>query len=628
MWSRRTGAIVAALSLRTEAIYFAARGGRAALEALLARITQLTDTRDGAVVAASAARKDATKKAEAARAAEQEFAKIKERLAAWRRRLLAAQSYVDAGGLAFDASYRERLSALKADEDRQQRRSQFRLEMAANALKAEREGLGTELLDKKRRELDGGISAAERRIDELDTIISDLTRGISAADGYARRVDKVVTSLIDGWKQARQAIADAELSAESIAAAPRNEILETARAAANTLRAATEWGDDPLIHAVEEVESDARKFALTGRIPRINDARRLKDNAWNAYAKGVDGLRADKALSLSDTDRALLEDALSPSGLRYVTDIFNAYEKHFARQANLYEQAKQDIEDQRTKLSESLEAFTLNVGDNFRLLKSCLKPSSDGTDAGFEIEADVIERHGIRVAVEKVIALIKVHEEQRTDRMARQADTEGQKEYERRIKEEIRRIFYRAVFIGAGAKESASSPRIYLRHPRIGGGRRLRLDRKVSTGQANALALLLLTKIADYAISRDERALLATAGRRRGSIHSTRVVMIDGLFSNVSNRRLIRNSLDAIRGLKGKFQLIGWIHNEAYENDPEIFPEHLGIRRIGDSEGFVVVDDGTALRSEDSEDGTLDLGPGAVSVIEMHADPAPADVEA
>jgi hypothetical protein len=599
---------------------FAQCGGRATLKAQLETIAELVEARERAVNAAKAALLSVTTTSAAAQTASREAARTGERLSTWRRVLKAAQSYLDSDGIAFDATYEEHLERLRKVEKSQQQRTTFRFAMAANARKAEREGLGVTALNKQRVDLANALDDKDQRVNELDALIEKLTQQIAGAEAHARRIDKAVVSLIDAWKQARQAIADVDLSSETLAAAPSNKAVKAARANVNSLRAlATEAGEAPVL-ALEEAESDVRRFALSGRIPSIKDARDRKDSTWRMYQKDVEALRKNRTLSLSDTDRALLEDALTPGGVRHVGEMFTAFEQHLGRQTNLYEQAKQDIEDQRTKLSESLEAFTLNVGDNFRLLKNCLKPSNDATDAGFEIEADIIERHGIRAAVDKVIALIKMQEEQRHERLAKQTDAESQREYERRIKEEIRRIFYRAVFIGS-AKEPGSSPRIFLRHPRIGGGRRLRMDRKVSTGQANALALLLLTKLADYAISRDERALLATAGRRRGIIHSTRVVMIDGLFSNVSNRRLIRQSLDAMRGLKGKFQLIGWIHNEAYENDPEIFPEHLGIRRIGDGEGFVMVEDASAVgQTAEFPKEAIDLGPGSVSVLELHAD--------
>jgi len=129
--------------------------------------------------------------------------------------------------------------------------------------------------------------------------------------------------------------------------------------------------------------------------------------------------------------------------------------------------------------------------------------------------------------------------------------------------------------------------------------------------------LMLLIKLADFAIARDERMSLATAGRKRGGLQQNRVVMIDGLFSNLSDPKLIRESFDAIRGLRGRFQLIGWIHNLAYENDVELFPEHLGLRRL--SNGLVVAE---SVEPIDEDEFSVPVD-GQVAVIEMHADRLP-----
>lgn len=213
--------------------------------------------------------------------------------------------------------------------------------------------------------------------------------------------------------------------------------------------------------------------------------------------------------------------------------------------------------------------------------------------------------------------MLRTNAEHRAKQIELNASTEGQRDYDERMRNEVRGIFYRAVFTGVGdTEQERKAPRIYIIHPHIGGGQRKRLDKRISTGQRNALGLLLMTKMADFAISRDERLELADTGRRKAAVHQTRVVMIDGLFSNVSNRRLIRESLDAMRDLKGKFQLIGWIHNEAYENDPDIFPEYLALRRAGETEGFVLVDDGDDEVGKPPSEGNI-------AVLEMHVDPLP-----
>jgi hypothetical protein len=139
---------------------------------------------------------------------------------------------------------------------------------------------------------------------------------------------------------------------------------------------------------------------------------------------------------------------------------------------------------------------------------------------------------------------------------------------------------------------------------------------KISTGQMTAISLLLMTKLADFSIRRDEADALPGQRRRRRNAHNSRVVIIDGLFSNVSDRQLIRESLDAMRQLKDRFQLIGWIHNMAYENDPEIFPTQIGLRRVGAERGFVVVD-------QQNSKGELFYGPGSVASQELHIDRRP-----
>ncbi|MDE2037456.1 MAG: hypothetical protein KGI95_30695, partial [Pseudomonas sp.] len=100
--------------------------------------------------------------------------------------------------------------------------------------------------------------------------------------------------------------------------------------------------------------------------------------------------------------------------------------------------------------------------------------------------------------------------------------------------------------------------------------------------------------------------------RRRIKPSATRVVMIDGLFSNLSDKKMIRHSLSVIRTLKGSFQLIGWIHNELYENDPNLFPSYCALRRVGGERGFVLVDNSVSQEEIFQE--------GEIKSIELHVD--------
>ena len=55
------------------------------------------------------------------------------------------------------------MERLRKEENRQQQRSAFRFRMAANARKAEREGLGASALDKKRIDLGNSLEDKDRQ---------------------------------------------------------------------------------------------------------------------------------------------------------------------------------------------------------------------------------------------------------------------------------------------------------------------------------------------------------------------------------------------------------------------------------------------------------------------------------
>ncbi|GAA0571310.1 hypothetical protein [Caenispirillum bisanense] len=600
---------------------FARAGGRDTLALLRSRINDLKQALDEAEAAHEEGMTAVADAEQAASACREELSKAEVALAGQRPLVERAQGYLDADGPAFERDYLSKLDELQAEERRCDARASFRLELAISGLVAEREGRTVSGLQDQHGRLDAEINAAQERKVEVEGRIADLKPQLKIARERMKRLDTVVHALLERRRQARLAASAVEIALS--ATGKPSELLARAMASAERVRLGLgDELDEHLLDELEEVVADLDDFQLDRLTPSIKASSGAKDRYWKAYMQAVEALRDDKALTLSHTDRSLLDEALAADRTSRIEQLFSAFEKHVGDQERVWTQAKEDIDNERQKLSESLEAFTFQVEDHFKLLKSCLKPSNDGSEAGFEIEAAVLGRDGLRHAVDRVIAMIKRHEASRAaDEEAGEAIS--QSDFEKRLKEEIRRSFYRAVFSGKKDAEGREygGPRVYLRHPRIGRGERMQLTKKISTGQANALALLLMTKMADFAIHRDERDSLASAGKRRGSTHQTRVVMIDGLFSNVSNRKLIRESLDALRTLKGKFQLIGWIHNEAYENDPQIFPEHLGLRRIGDGEGFVVVDD----QHQAIDDDVLTLGEGAVDVIELHVDKLPED---
>ena len=79
---------------------------------------------------------------------------------------------------------------------------------------------------------------------------------------------------------------------------------------------------------------------------------------------------------------------------------------------------------------------------------------------------------------------------------------------------------------------------------------------------------------------------------------------------------MIRESLSVLRSLKGSFQLIGWIHNPQYDNDYELFPGCVAIRRTGLKRGYVLAEDANAPPLPETEE---------VAIMEAHISPVAAE---
>jgi hypothetical protein len=88
-----------------------------------------------------------------------------------------------------------------------------------------------------------------------------------------------------------------------------------------------------------------------------------------------------------------------------------------------------------------------------------------------------------------------------------------------------------------------------------------------------------------------ERRLLdmgrTQAKKERSS--ANRMIIIDGIFSSLSNRELIKEAMTGLRDLGGNFQIIGLLHSETWVNDYQVFPVYLVGRKLEHSSGHKLI---------------------------------------
>lgn len=110
----------------------------------------------------------------------------------------------------------------------------------------------------------------------------------------------------------------------------------------------------------------------------------------------------------------------------------------------------------------------------------------------------------------------------------------------------------------------------------IWSGKRSLVTHKLSTGQKIALEFMWIVRQAEYEIDRGLRELTSKQAAKSRAL-TNRVIMIDGIFSTLSDRSIIKEALNGLRGLGGNFQIIGFLHSPTWTNDFDVFPVyHVG----------------------------------------------------
>jgi hypothetical protein len=509
-------------------------------------------------------------------------------LANWKDKLAKALKYVAEDGPAFDSEYEHRLGQLLDDQKQAHLRTRFEFQLAQQAVDAARDPIGRARLLERRDYLTHEINQLERVISEDDDLYEQESSRLKELQRSADNVDRAMIEILKQWRMVRdlmQAIPP-ELVSTATGESP---YLQSARALLEDLQECVESGDlNELPNLLEGIASDISNFPLNDHRSQLDALKRQMTVLFNDLKRELARIRDHHGGQLTPGETEALSVEREP--LRVVDDVNRLY-LHFERflldAERLHGKSEEDVAEARQRLITSIAGFTDSLEENFRLLKSVLDRRDTGGAAGLRIAGELIDRSAVRDEIDAVIREVDREQRRRDEDKAADRVKESDTEFEERLKQQIRGTFYRTVF-RAPKDSGASGPTVTFQHPQIAGGRPERLTASLSTGQGNALALLVLTKLADFTLHRDALADASNMDtRRRIKPSTTRVVIIDGLFSNLSNKKMIRHSLSVIRTLKGSFQLIGWIHNEIYENDPNLFPSYIALRRVGGSHGFV-----------------------------------------
>lgn len=273
---------------------------------------------------------------------------------------------------------------------------------------------------------------------------------------------------------------------------------------------------------------------------------------------------------------------LSPSELSNLAEIKDNYPavailaeeifKSIEKNEEIFQKASQDEQILRHKTVERLAKLANHASNNLAMLKKVLNETPQAT---FRVEVTIASQD----ENERFLSNLGSAMETRLEGLDREISQLGiignTSSYGRDdMLAWIRQQSHQHLFREASIK---------VIHPDIRGGKPFSLtnESKISKGQKSAIALMWTAKMAQFAMERSIGSQVPGKYRSRARSKSETVLIVDGLFSNLSRRALIDEAMQSFRHTKGHFQLIGLIHEPAYANDYDVFPTYIKVRPFG-----------------------------------------------
>ncbi|MBD3894950.1 hypothetical protein IEI94_03675 [Halomonas sp. ML-15] len=519
-----------------------------------------------------------------------------------RDRLRALAEFEAEGGVEFIETAAEVQEQLEARLATTNRRADFSFTRIRAYLDVRDAGGGGHKLEREiarvKREHGERRQRRKDKRDERDGVSERLAtqrRAMEWVDQLALEWLAVVRELPSGWAQRLAALPTPQDSAVWPQDDPANELRQAAlddwwqcagSSAADLDLAALEACQQTLIEALHELNLGERARNRERQDKAVRALERRLAEALEAAAQ---------SRAFSDTERARLGalQGVSAAALADLAALHDQLDAQLGEHRQRVERLHTSREQIEGTLVERLSSIIADAAGNLDILKRVARSHGEG-GAYFEVKAALIDGEPLRELITTLLADIDEHQvaqKRRAERDGGMPDGDARRRDDDLLRQ-IRRRIYRGLFheVAIRLKHDAIRPH----------GRLFSLNEDMSEGQREAVSLMWLVKLSEFAIERELRELPGHHKRRARNSRES-VILLDGLFSKLSHRRLIQDSLESLRNTRGRFQMIGLIHNPNYENDPAIFPTYLVGSVIGGVQGqggHVMVRDGRTVEPE------------------------------
>jgi len=476
--------------------------------------------------------------------------------------LKAAAAFIEKSGPAFVANAAERRQELDADVERADARAGFgaHFEGAQTYVDNRARGADEAALEAEFAEVGRRITAAQ---EAKETCGEEITRAREALPPLQNALNDMDRAAIQAIRKYR---AVAQLSNEirtlDVDPAEEGELLELADNIAFSLNEGD--GPDSIQARARQIQEELEGVDIERK---AQERRRLQrelqktEQTFTSQAVQV----GESAEGLKQAEREVLKGIQDArQGVGQVRNLFEGVLMTLRESREKYETCARAEADSRRGVSGRLSYLIELAAADLQTLKKVAGKKRGGHDAHFKVEAETAEREDIQALIDGVLKDVELRERHRQELAEAGADSKDDDDFHNNLRELIREQIYRKIF---------TKPKVsYVNAAIRGTGDENDFNEHLSEGQKAALSLMWTIRLAEFNMEREGNRLRARAARKKAWSQSENIILVDGLFSNLSDRELINSAMAGIEDTRGRFQLVGLIHNPQYQNDYTKFP--------------------------------------------------------
>jgi hypothetical protein len=493
----------------------------------------------------------------------------------WREPLEITAKFVESGEREELARAPTTLKTLEDAEVKEEARLRFEFEAAANFVVSG----GTK-----------GVEPAKLRFEEIkarmDVIereaLPEATRIHDQAEMWSRTAtdantaaEQKLTAIIHAY---HQVVTRSSFDGVRMVDGPENDRYRAVAAGLSDMAIAPEAPHDTdsmgrIVTAYETLADHVGTFSIDSLHENMKTASSNREMTRTQYEAAVDR-EANPNRPLDPAIRHKLESARKRP--EEIPALLATVEQTLAWERTLHASAQEGLDKVQVELVSILQGIAGNASVNLMRLKKVL---SGGEGAKIRLNVMVANDEQIGTVLERTVDDIEIEHTRFKEDQAKGRNV-SEEQFSARLTSSVRETVYQRMFVNGGEGDHL----ITIEHPNMREGRPFRFERDgISGGQATALTLLWTIKLAEFAVVR-ETANLSSTTRRRANTAQHSIVIVDGLFSDLSKPELIDESMEAMQGIKGAFQLIGLIHSPHYRNNWERFPTLIIGRKVASTD--------------------------------------------